>query len=156
MNGKSESSSFRHRIYWYVVITAVVQFSCGILGEITSHGRGPIAVLFYLLLYNFAYLLLGISYTLYPIAIIIGTFFMFLMIAIGEFFHQIGTISVPPDPLEESRRSARSSLFNCKICDYNCGNNYAYRKQTQTNSKSVSREKGNQWMFIDECSLARP
>jgi len=107
MNGKPVSGSFRRRIYWYVVITAVVQFSCGILGEITSHMPGAIAVLFNLLLFNFALLLLSISSTLYPVAIIIGTLSMFLMIvAIGEFYHQIGTKSIPSDPLEEARRHA--------------------------------------------------
>jgi hypothetical protein len=68
---------------------------------------GAIAVLFNLLLFNFALLLLSISSTLYPVAIIIGTLSMFLMIvAIGEFYHQIGTKSIPSDPLEEARRHA--------------------------------------------------
>jgi hypothetical protein len=109
MNGKPESGNFRRRIYWYVVITAVVQFLLGILFEITSNWRGPIAVLYFIILVNFAYLLFGngISYTLYPTAIIIGTFFMFLMIvALGEIYHQLGK-SIPSDPLlEEARRHA--------------------------------------------------
>jgi hypothetical protein len=114
MNERHESDGFRRRICWYVVITAVVQFLAGILFEITSNWRGPIAVLYFIILVNFAYVLFGngISYTLYPTAIIAGTFFMFLIIlAIGEIHHQIGKIipskSIPPDPLEEAMRSAR-------------------------------------------------
>ena len=108
MNGRPESVSFRRRVYRYVVITAAVQLVAGILYEITSNWRGPIAVLYFIILVNFAYLLFGngISYTFYPTAIIIGTFFMLLMIvAIGEIYHQIGKM-IPSDPLEEARRHA--------------------------------------------------
>jgi hypothetical protein len=110
MNERHESGGFRHGIYWYVLITAVVQSSCGILGEITSQLRGQIAVPYFIILFNFALLLHSISPTLYPTAIIAGTFFTFLIIlAIGE-IHQIGKIiprkSIPPDPLEEARRHA--------------------------------------------------
>jgi hypothetical protein len=105
MNGKPESGSFRRRIYGYVLITVVVQFWLGILFVATAHSRGPIALLFLIPLANFAFLLLfqsGISYTMYPTAIIVGTFFMFLMIvAIGEIRNRIGKM-IPLDPLEEA------------------------------------------------------
>jgi K+-sensing histidine kinase KdpD len=105
MNGKPESGSFRRRIYRYVLITAVIQFLLGILFAATAHSRGPISLLFLIPMANFAFLLLfqnGISYTMYPTAIIVGTFFMFLMIvAIGEIRNRIGKM-IPSDPLEEA------------------------------------------------------
>jgi K+-sensing histidine kinase KdpD len=106
VTGKPKTGSFRHRIYWYIVITAVVQLLLGILYAITSHAPGPLFLLFFIAMVNFAMLLFqpNISWTLYPTAIIVGTFFMFLMIAaIGEIHHQIGK-SIPSDPLEEARR----------------------------------------------------
>ena len=107
MNGKSESGSFRRRIYWYVVITAVVQFLLGIGFAVTAFARGPIVLLFLIPMANFAFLLLmlfqhSLSYTQYPTLIIAGTFFMFLMIvAIGEIRNRIGKMT-PSDPLEEA------------------------------------------------------
>lgn len=98
MNGKSESVSFRRRIFWYIVITAVIQFLLGIGFASTVNGRGPISLMFLIPMANFAYLLLmlyghGLSYTQYGTLIIAGTFFMFLMVvAIGEIHHQIGKI----------------------------------------------------------------
>ncbi len=111
MNEKPASGSFRHRIYWYVLITAVIQFLLGVGFAFTAFARGPIALLFLIPMANFAYLLLilfqhGLSYTQYGTLIIAGTFFMFLMIvAIGEIHHQIGKM-IPSDPLEEARRHA--------------------------------------------------
>jgi len=111
-----ESGGFRHRIITYVVITAVVQFTLGIMFAATVNSRGPICLMFLIPMANFAYLLLmlfghGLSYTQYGTLIIAGTFFMFLIIlAIGEILHQIGKIipskSIPPDPLEEAMRHA--------------------------------------------------
>jgi len=98
MNERHESGSFRRRIYWYIVITAVIQFLLGIGFASTVNGRGPISLMFLIPMANFAYLLLmlfghGLSYTQYGTLIIAGTFFMFLMIvAIGEIHHQIGKI----------------------------------------------------------------
>jgi len=111
MNGKPESGGFRRRIYWYVLITAVIQFLLGIGFAVTAFARGPIALLFLIPMANFAYLLLmlyghGLSYTQYGTLIIAGTFFMFLIVvALGELHHQIGK-SIPSDPLEEARRHA--------------------------------------------------
>jgi hypothetical protein len=107
MNGKPESGSFRRRIYRYVVITAVIQFLLGIGFAGTAFSRGPISLLFLVPMANFAFLLLilfqnGISYTQYPTLIIVGTFFMFLMVvAIGEIRNRIGRM-IPSDPLEEA------------------------------------------------------
>jgi hypothetical protein len=111
MNEKHKSGGFRHRIYWYVLITAVIQFLLGIGFAVTAFARGPIALLFLIPMANFAYLLLilfqhGLSYTQYGTLIIVGTFFMFLMIvALGEIHHQIGKM-IPSDPQEEARRHA--------------------------------------------------
>jgi hypothetical protein len=93
------------------LITAVIQFLLGIGFAVTGFARGPIALLFLIPMANFAYLLLilfqhGLSYTQYGTLIIVGTFFMFLMVvALGEIHHQIGK-SIPSDPLEEARRHA--------------------------------------------------
>jgi len=109
MNERHKSGGFRRRIFWYVVITAVIQLLLGIGFAATVNSRGPICLMFLIPMANFAYLLLilfghGLSYTQYGTLIIVGTFFMFLMIvAIGEFYHQIGKI-IPSDPLEEARK----------------------------------------------------
>ena len=103
MNERRKSDSFQYRIVTYVVITAVVQGFFGILFALTYNLRGPTALAFLVPIVNFAYLLL--SETMYPLAFIIGTFFMFLMIlAVGEILHEIRKImpSIPPDPLEEA------------------------------------------------------
>ena len=108
MNEEQESGGFRRRIYWYVLTTAVVQFSLGVLIEITSGWREPISSPFLLLLANLGLLLLYpvITYTLLPIAIVVGTFIMFLMIvSIGE-YRRILEMRIQSHPLEESRRSA--------------------------------------------------
>jgi hypothetical protein len=111
MNERHKSGGFRRRIYWYAVITAIIQFLLGIGFALTAFARGPIALLFLIPMSNFAYLLLmvfqhGLSYTQYGTLIIAGTFSMFLMIvAIGELYHQIGK-SIPSDPLEEARGHA--------------------------------------------------
>ena len=105
---ESHESSFRHRLYWYIVTTAVVQFSLGVLPEITSGRQEALSSPFLLLLANLGLLLLYpvITYTLLPIAIVVGTFVMFLMIvSIGEYRRRI-EMRIQSNPLEESRRSA--------------------------------------------------
>jgi len=109
MNEKSTSGNFRHRIYWYVLITAIIQFLLGVGFAATAFARGPIALMFLIPMSNFAYLLLmlsqhGLSYTQYGTLIIAGTIFMFLMIAaIGEILHRIGMM-ISSDPPEEASR----------------------------------------------------
>ena len=105
MNEEQESGGFRRRIYWYVVITAVVQFLFAIL---FAYSQGQTASLFLLLLANLGLLVMypAINYTLLPIAVVIGTFVMFLMIvSIGE-YRRILEMRIQSHPLEESRRSA--------------------------------------------------
>lgn len=95
MNERAKSTSFRHRVLWYVVITAVIQFLLGMGFASTVNGRGPISLMFLIPMANFAYLLLmlyghGLSYTQYGTLIIAGTFFMFLIVtALGEIHHQL-------------------------------------------------------------------
>ena len=95
MNERAKSTSFRHRVLWYVVITAVIQFLLGMGFASTVNGRGLISLMFLIPMANFAYLLLmlyghGLSYTQYGTLIIAGTFFMFLIVtALGEIHHQL-------------------------------------------------------------------
>ena len=108
MNERHKSGGFWRRIITYVVITAVIQSFLGIMFAATVHaGRGPISLIFLMPLVNFAYPFLydnSNGFTSYPAAIIVGTFFMFLMVfAVGEINHQIESMpSIPPDPPEEA------------------------------------------------------
>ena len=103
MNEKSKSDSFRHRVFRYLVITAVIQVVLFIMFLLTAplHGDGDpplLAGYFLLLLTNFA--LWSITDIGYPIAMIAGTFFMFLIVlALGEIYHHL-----PPPRSEGTRR----------------------------------------------------
>jgi len=88
MNEKPDSDRVWHRIARYAMITAAIQALLGAMVYSTMYGRGPIVLLFLIPLVNIAYPWLmqnAIRIQLWPVAIVIGTFFMFFVIlAIGE------------------------------------------------------------------------
>jgi hypothetical protein len=88
MNEKQDSGTVGHRMAKYAIITASIQALLGIMLYSTMYGRGPLSLFFLIPMTNIAYPLLlqnAIRVGLWPAAIVVGTFFMFLIIlAIGE------------------------------------------------------------------------
>ena len=92
---KLSSDKVLHRIARYVIVTAIVQVVFGSMLLATMYGRGPISLLFLIVMANIAYPWLmqnAIISSLWPSAILIGSFFMFFIIlTIGETIHWLKT-----------------------------------------------------------------
>ena len=88
MNEKPDSGKAWHRVARYAIVTAVIQTLLGIMLYSTMYGRGPTSLLFLIPMVNIAYPWLmqnAVSFQLWPAAIVIGTFFLFIVIlVIGE------------------------------------------------------------------------
>ena len=112
MNEKPDSSRVWHRMARYAMITAVVQTLLGIMLYSTMYGRGPLSLLFLIPMVNIAYPLLlqnAIRVELWPAAIAIGTFFMFLVIlAIGETDHLLGKQVFESERRQESHAEQKA------------------------------------------------
>jgi len=93
--GKLSSDKVLYRIARYVIVTAIVQVVFGLMLLATMYGRGPISLLFLMVMANIAYPWLmqnAIISSLWPSAIVIGSFFMFFIIfSIGETIHWLKT-----------------------------------------------------------------
>ncbi len=95
MNEKRRSTSFLHRVLWYVLITVVVQVLLGIGLLVTT------SFLFAIPIGNFAWLLpwlimlLAHTSVVFPLVFLyimfgLGTFFMFLIVmTFGEIHHRL-------------------------------------------------------------------
>jgi nitrate reductase gamma subunit len=89
MNERTGLVGLRRRMARYAVITGYFQGFLGLGVLCTMFGMGPLVLLFLIPMTNIAYPWLmrsGISMQLWPMAMVIGTVFMFFTIsAIGEF-----------------------------------------------------------------------
>jgi len=79
------------RVVRYALVTAVIQGLFGLMLWGTMYGRGPLCLLFLIVMANVAYPWLmrqALSVSLWPYAIFFGTVFMFFIILlIGETKH---------------------------------------------------------------------
>jgi hypothetical protein len=84
---------FWRRLAKYAVITMVIQAVLGMLLYSTLYGRGPLSLLFLIPMTNIGYLWLlqnAVSFRLWPVAMLIGSFFMFFLIfVLGEITHRL-------------------------------------------------------------------
>jgi len=93
VNEKDDFRKFWHRIMNYAGLTAIIQGFLGLM--LLSNLYSPLALLFLLPMTNIAYPFLlqnAIEFQFWPVAIIVGTFFLFfVMLAIGETAVNVGS-----------------------------------------------------------------